>query len=188
MDDPNSISAPGGGSSQRTRPDPDPGDLRWARRQRLLTLVGAVLALVALVCAVVGLADLPAGSGADGAAITAVVGCAVLLAACAVLGWAWTAQINSRRAGSGGGRSVLTVALVAHLSSYAAVLVTMYVTLEGSALAGWASRSGTLLGIAFLLAIAAQVVGGTQMLRRSGPPGTVPTYLRKLNAKVQSLR
>jgi hypothetical protein len=80
------------------------------------------------------------------------------------------------------------VSLIAHVVSYAAVLVGMFGAIEGSALAGFASRAGTLDGIAFILMIFGQIIGGTQYLRRSGPPGTVPTYIRKLNAKVQSLR
>ncbi len=191
MDDGSNITAPADGSPRRTSPDAGPVDDRWAGRQRLFALVGAGLALAAVVCAVLGLTGLPARSGADGDAITAVVASAVLLIACAVLGWAWTAQLAAWRSGSGSERDRSTrsvVALVAHLTSYVAVLVAMYATLAASALAGWGSHSGSLLGITFLLVIAAQVVGGTQMLRRSGPPGTVPVYLRRLNAKVQSLR
>jgi hypothetical protein len=179
-------------SGDHTRPDPrsdDRPDLGWARRQRLLALVGNLLALIGLAAAVGGLVALPPGSGADGYAVTAVLAAAVLVGCCGVLGWCWTAQLADWRSGTDGrypGRARLSLA--AHLASYVAVLVAMYATLAASALAGWADSSGTLFGVSFLVVIFGQIIGGTQLLRRSGPPGTIPTYLRRLNAKVQSLR
>ncbi|HEY9293525.1 MAG TPA: hypothetical protein VIP98_19790 [Microlunatus sp.] len=165
-------------------------DLGWARRQRLLALIGSLVALVALVTAVVATLLLAANAAdARPYAVTALVGVAVLLLCCAVITFCWFVQIGRWQAGDGAidpGRRRLS--LVAHLISYLAVLVTMYGSLAASALAYWDSISGSLLGITFILVIFAQILGGSQLLRRSGPPGTVPTYLRKLNAKVRSLR
>ena len=170
----------------RTHDRPDQG---WAARQRLLALVGTLLALIGLAAAILALVELPPVSGADGYAVTAVIAGAALAVCCGVLGWCWTAQLADWRSGIDDrypGRARL--ALVAHLVSYAAVLVAMYATLAASALAGWADTSGTLFGVSFLVVIFGQIIGGTQLLRRSGPPGTIPNYLRRLNAKVQSLR
>src|SRR4051794_16526547 len=178
MDD-GSIPAPGG-DTPRTPPAPGPQtrpDDAWARRQRLLAGIGALLALVGLVTAIVALTALSPVAGATAYALTAVISAAVLLACNGLITWSWTGQLADWRSGAEGdyaGRS--RISLVSHLVSYAAVLVAMYSTLAASALAGWSSSSGTLFGLSFLLAIFAQIIGGTQLLRRSGPPGTIPTY------------
>lgn len=173
-----------GAEPQAGRPDvPDP---KWASAQLRLAVLGSGLSLLGLVAAAAGLQP---GIDGFGFRLMAVIAIAVLLVCCGVNVWCWRAQIGRWRTGSDAGyprRSRLSIA--AHVISYAAVLVGMYGTLEGSALAGWSSQAGTLHGIAFILIIFGQIIGGTQYLRRSGAPGTIPTYLRKVNAKVQSLR
>jgi MFS family permease len=172
------------GSILQNRPDDG-----WARQQRLLAGIGTLLALAGLITAILALTALSPVAGAAGYAVAAVISVAVLLACCGLITWTWTGQLSDWRSGTDGDyRGRCRISLISHLVSYAAVLGAMYTTLAGSALAGWASGSGTLFGISFLLAIFAQIIGGTQLLRRSGPPGTIPTYLRRLNAKVQSLR
>ena len=117
------------------------------------------------------------------------IGALVLTVCCAINAWCWHSQIRGWRAGSDDGyRQRSQLSLVAHLVSYVAVLVGMYGALEASALAGCTGPAGTLLGIAFIVIIFGQILAGSQLLRRSGPPGTIPTYLRKLNAKVKSVR
>jgi hypothetical protein len=169
--------------SPNTAPIPE---LAWAAGQRTLAGVGTLLSVLALLAAKI--ADQP---GIDGYAfrLTAWIAALVLLLCCAVLTWCWHSQLGQWRSGRDDGYPQRRrVSLIAHVVSYAAVLVGMFGAIEGSALAGFASRAGTLDGIAFILMIFGQIIGGTQYLRRSGPPGTVPTYIRKLNAKVQSLR
>lgn len=171
--------------------DPGPAgaglpDLSWASRQRTMAAVGTLLSLLGLVAAVVG-----SQPGVDGYGfrLMAAIAVLVLVICCGVNAWAWHGQLREWRSGSDTGYPLRSrLSLAAHLTSYAAVLVGMYGTLEGSALAGWTSRAGTLHGIAFILIIFGQIIGGSQLLRRSGAPGTIPTYIRKLNAKVQSLR
>lgn len=161
-------------------------DLKWASTQRTMAVVGTALSLIALVAAVFGVATALEGYGFR---VLAAIAAGVLMLCCGVNAYGWQSQLGDWRGGSDAGyqrRARLT--LIAHVVSYAAVLIGMYATLEGSALAGWASGPGTLHGIAFILMIFGQIIGGTQYLRRSGQPGTIPTYLRKLNAKVQSLR
>lgn len=161
-------------------------ELKWASAQRRLAVIGTGLSLLGLVAAAVGLVPNIAGYGFR---LMAVIAIAVLMVCCGVNAWAWHAQLGRWRTGSDEGFAQRwRVSLAAHLISYVAVLIGMYGTLEGSALAGWSSIVGTLHGIAFILIIFGQIIGGTQYLRRSGPPGTVPTYLRRLNVKVQSLR
>jgi len=166
------------------RPDlPDP---KWASGQLRLALVGTGLTVIALIAALAGVQP---GVDGFGFRLMAVIAIAVLGVCCGVNAWSWQTQLGRWRTGSDDGyRQRARVSLAAHLTSYAAVLVGMYGTLEGSALAGWSSRAGTLHGIAFILIIFGQIIGGTQYLRRTGSPGTIPTYLRRLSARVQSLR
>lgn len=170
-------------------------DLRWAGRQRLLAAVGTLISLLAVVVAGAGLSRLPL-SAADARpyAIIAAVGAATLALACIVILICWLIQLPAwasglkTQAGSDSYHRRALLSLVAHLLSYAAVLVTMYGALAASALAYWDSAAGSLLGVTFILAIFGQILGGTQLLRRSGPPATIPSYLRRLDDKVQSLR
>lgn len=161
-------------------------DLHWASNQRTIAIVGTGLSLLGLIAAILGAEP---GTDGYGFRLGALVAAAVLVICCGINAWAWHRQLGVWRSGSDTGyasRAQLT--WVAHLVSYAAVLIGMYGALEGSALAGWSSSAGTLHGITFILIILGQITGGTQLLRRSGAPGTIPTYVRKLNAKVQSLR
>lgn len=172
------------------RPQSDPGhnlpDPKWASAQLRLAAIGTGLSLLALVAASVGVQP---GLEGFGFRLMAVIAIAVLLVCCGVNAWSWQAQIGRWRAGSDDGyRQRSRASMAAHLISYAAVLVGMYGTLEGSALAGWSSQAGTLHGIAFMVIIFGQIIGGTQYLRRAGSPGTIPTYLRRLSSRVQSLR
>lgn len=161
-------------------------DLRWASNQRTMAIVGTGLSLLGLIAAKIG--DQPGVEG-FGFRLMAWIAALVLVICCGVNAWCWQTQIGHWRSGSDVGYARLArLSLAAHLVSYVAVLVGMYGSLEGSALAGWDSRAGTLHGIAFILIIFGQIFGGTQLLRRSGPPGTIPTYIRRLNTKVQSLR
>lgn len=167
-------------------------DLSWARRQRRWAVAGAVLALVALGCAILSLIEYPtAPSAATWRLYLALVATGVLTLCCVVLVEGWRRGMRSWGDDSGEGAGMarlLRVCFGAHVVSYLTVLLAMYGSVAESALVGWNSGTGTLLGVVFIVVIGAQTIGGTQYLRRSGPPGTVPNYLRMLNAKVQSLR
>jgi hypothetical protein len=156
----------------------------------ILIVAGTVVAVGSVSTAALGLNAFPFDTmDVLGYAIAAVIGTAGLTACVATILLAWL--VAHRRSISGGPfvrRGWRIATLVAQGLSYAAVLVAMFGALAASALAGWDSPSGMLLGIAFLLAIFGQILAGTQDLRVSGPPGTVPTYLRRLNGLVQSRR
>ena len=162
----------------------------WLRQQLALIVIGAVLALGSLATAVAGLLAFPFDS-ADvlGYPVSGTVGSAVLTVCNLVILLVWAVAVGRVRAGRQFvERPWRIVALTAHIMSYAATLVAMFGALAASALAGWDSPSGVLFGLAFLLAIFGQILAGSQDLRDSGPPATVPTYLRRLNAVVQSKR
>lgn len=70
-----------------------------------------------------------------------------------------------------------------HVGSYLVALVALYAALSGSAVLGWSASAATLLTLSVLLVLLAQVMGAVQYARPSGPPGTVPTHLRRLLAR-----
>ena len=70
--------------------------------------------------------------------------------------------------------------------SYAVALAALFTTMEGSAAAGWSSVSAVLLAVVLLLVFAAQLLGGVQFLRTSGPPGTLPAHIRRMNVLSRS--
>jgi hypothetical protein len=72
------------------------------------------------------------------------------------------------------------VSWVAHLASYVVVLVALWACIAGGVAAGAAATSSTLLAATLLLMLAAQTLAGVQYVREAGPPGTVPTHLRRL--------
>lgn len=168
----------------------DEVDLVWARRQRSMAVVGSVLAVVAFGCTILSLIGYPKDLGAPSWQLyLAIVAAGVLALCCVVLIVGW---LQALRSWGSSDRTDLSGwmkwCFAAHLLSYLAVLFAMYATVAESALVGWNSGTGTFLGLAFIVVIAAQTIAGTQYLRHRGPPGTVPNYLRLLNDKVQSLR
>lgn len=70
-----------------------------------------------------------------------------------------------------------------HVGSYLVALVALYAGISGSAEAGWSAAAANLLTLCLLLVLLAQVLGAVQYVRPSGPPGTVPTHLRRLFAR-----
>jgi hypothetical protein len=149
-----------------------------------------VVALVAFGCTIVGLIGYPAGFGVPTWRLYfAVASSGVLALCCVVLVVGWQQALKVWRSEAGGDLSGwIKLCFGVHLLSYVAVLAAMYGAVAESAVVGWSTSTGSVLGIAFILVIAAQSIGGTQYVRRQGMPGTFPNYLRKLNDKVQSLR
>lgn len=80
------------------------------------------------------------------------------------------------------------VSLVAHLLSYAAVLLGLWAGIAGSVAAGTSSTSAALLAFALLFLLLAQSLAGVQFLRTDGPSGTIPGHLRRLSAAIQARR
>ena len=72
---------------------------------------------------------------------------------------------------------------IAHLASYVVALAALLTCMAGSAAAGWSSASAVLLAVTLLFVLAAQVLAGVQFLRPSGPPGTLPAHIRRLNER-----
>lgn len=147
-----------------------------------LTQTGVGLAVLALVCAVVGLVTFPRFPGVTRTDPVVGLVCAVLVLA--ITGFqlfCWRRAITEWRGVTDYDlQALVRPSYVAHLASYVVVLVALWVGIQGSSQAGWTATSAVFLTLSLFGLVAAQICGGVQYLRASGPPGTVPAHMRSL--------
>jgi hypothetical protein len=161
---------------------------RMAPHLRLVT-AGLACAAAAVVLAVAALATFPSFTGQPegrGWAVTALLSAVAMLAACVIQFVVWRRAMASWR----GIRpedlhAEARLSWITHLASYAIALVALIACMAGSAEAGWTATAAVLLAFTLLMILAAQVLGGVQFLRASGPPGTLPAHMRRLVARAQ---
>ena len=161
---------------------------RMAPHLRLIQ-VGLACAVVAVGLAVAALATFPSFTGAPegrGWAVTALLAAVAMLAACVVQFVVWRRAMASWR----GVRpedlhAEARLSWITHLASYGIALIGLIACMAGSAEAGWTAVAATLLALTLLMILAAQVLGGVQFLRPSGPPGTLPAHMRRLIQRAQ---
>jgi len=161
---------------------------RMAPHLRLVQ-VGLACAVVAVGLAVAALATFPSFTGAPegrGWAVTALLAAVAMLAACVIQFVVWRRAMASWR----GVRpedlhAEARLSWITHLASYAVALVALIACMAGSSEAGWTAAAATLLALTLLMILAAQVLGGVQFLRPSGPPGTLPAHMRRLIQRAQ---
>jgi hypothetical protein len=152
-----------------------------------LTQIGAVCGLVSVIAATAAVVIFPSfGNGGAGLAwaVGALVSTVLMLAICVIQVAVWRRAMASwlgKRAQDLRGEKQLS--WIAHLASYAVALAALLSCMAGSAAAGWSSGSAVLLAVTLLFVLAAQVLAGVQFLRPSGPPGTLPAHIRRLNVR-----
>jgi hypothetical protein len=152
-----------------------------------LTEIGAACGLVAVIAATAAVVIFPSfGNGGTGLAwaVGALVSAVLMLAICVIQVAVWRRAMASwlgKRAQDLQGEKQLS--WIAHLASYAVALAALLSCMAGSAAAGWSSGSAVLLAVTLLFVLAAQVLAGVQFLRPSGPPGTLPAHIRRLNRR-----
>jgi hypothetical protein len=152
-----------------------------------LTQIGAACGLVSVIAATAAVVIFPAfGNGGTGLAwaVGALVSAVLMLAICVIQVAVWRRAMASwlgKRAQDLRGEKQLS--WIAHLASYAVALAALLSCMAGSAAAGWSSGSAVLLAVTLLFVLAAQVLAGVQFLRPSGPPGTLPAHIRRLNRR-----
>jgi hypothetical protein len=150
-----------------------------------LTEIGAVCAVIAVIAAVAAVAVFPSFAGAGPGlvwAAGALASAALMLAICVIQVVVWRRAMASwlgKRLQDL--RAEKRLSWIAHLASYAVTLVALFTTMAGSAAAGWTSASAVLLAVTLFFVLAAQVLAGVQFLRTSGPPGTLPAHIRRIN-------
>lgn len=149
-----------------------------------LIVIGSAAALLAVVAVAGSAAVYPSVPAADrGLAwvIAAVVAAVLMLLICLLQLILW------RRNGATGSEQhdqdfarASQLSWAAHLVSYVVALVVMISCMTASADADWSSLAALLLGLGLVLSLLGQVLAAVQYLRPGGPPGTVPTHLRRL--------
>jgi hypothetical protein len=152
-----------------------------------LTQIGAACAAVAVIAATAAVVVFPSFAGAGPGlawAVGALVSAALMLAICVIQVAVWRRAMASwlgKRIQDLKGEKQLS--WIAHVASYAVALAALLTCMAGSAAAGWSSASAVLLAVTLLFVLAAQVLAGVQFLRPSGPPGTLPAHIRRLNVR-----
>jgi hypothetical protein len=155
--------------------------------QLRLTEIGTVCALVAVLAAIGALFLLPSFAGPGSGlvfAVASLISAALMLAICVIQVVMWRRAMASwlgKRVSDLQGEK--HVSWIAHLVSYAVALATLFSSMAASAAAGWSSASAALLLVTLILVLVAQVLAGVQFLRTSGPPGTLPSHVRRLSRK-----
>jgi hypothetical protein len=151
-----------------------------------LTQIGAVCGLVSVIAANAAVVIFPSFDGGTGLAwaVGALVSAVLMLIICVVQVVVWRRAMASwlgKRPQDLQAEKQLS--WIAHLASYAVALAALLSCMAGSAAAGWSSGSAVLLAVTLLFVLAAQVLAGVQFLRPSGPPGTLPAHIRRLNRR-----
>jgi hypothetical protein len=153
-----------------------------------MTQVGTGLAVLAVLAAVAALLTFPRFTTASASGIAwsvlLLVCCVLMLGICVVQLAAW----RQAMAWWGGRREVGPAKLAPvswwlHVTSYVVAVVALWAAMAGSAAAGWSATAADLLAVALLLLLGAQILGAVQYVRASGPPGTIPTHMRRLLAR-----
>ncbi len=155
-----------------------------------MTYVGAICAAGSVAAAAAALAVFPFFTDDRtglGWAIAALGAAVLMLAICVIQVVVWRRAMASWR----GERlqdlhAEARLSWYAHIASYVAALIGLFACMAGSAEAGWTATAAVLLGLTLLLILAAQVLGGVQFLRPSGPPGTLPAHMRRIVARSQA--
>lgn len=155
--------------------------------QLRMTQVGNVLAAFAIVTSIGASATFPrftGGATGSGWAMVALVSSVVLLVICTFQHVAWQRAMAEWKGRRDYDLKLLAlVSWIAHLVSYAVVLLALWACIAGSLAAGPTSTAADLLGLTLLFMVAAQVLAGVQYLRVSGPSGTIPGHLRRLSSR-----
>jgi hypothetical protein len=109
-----------------------------------------------------------------------------MLAACAIQFAVWRrAMLSWRGIRPEDLHAEARLSWITHLASYAISLLGLIACMAASSQAGWTATAATLLALALLMILAAQVLAGVQFLRPSGPPGTLPAHMRRLIERAQ---
>ncbi len=173
------------------RSGPQPAVVARMMPQLRLTQAGNGVALLASLCSVAAVYTYPAAGGHSGKdwAISALVASCAMLAICTFQHLVWLRAMASWKGERGDDLGPMTRwSWIVHLVSYAVVLFGLWACIAGSVAAGATATASALLAFALLFLVLAQVLAGVQYVRTSGPPGTIPAYLRRLFEAIERRR
>ena len=142
----------------------------------------AVLSVLATVAAVLTFPRFTTTTASGlGWAVLMLACCLAMLGICVVQLVAWRRAMDWWRGRRAEGPARLApVSWWLHVGSYLVAVTALWSAMAGSAAAGWSATAATLLAVALVLLLAAQILGAVQYVRPSGPPGTIPAHLRRM--------
>lgn len=162
----------------------------YAQRNAMLVAVGSVLATASVILALLALNATAGGVTSTTAVpwIIALLVCAALIGVlCVVQQRLWLRSWNVWRVDPSA-----TVARrfswVVHVISYPVVVAGIFAGIAASHDVGFAGAVANWSTLALVPLIGAQVVGAVRYVRRDGPPGTIPTHVRRLAARIERSR
>ncbi|GAB2589639.1 hypothetical protein GCM10009593_31190 [Microlunatus antarcticus] len=161
-----------------------------AQRSAMLVAVGSVLATASVILALLALNATTSGVTSTTAVpwIIALLVCGALIGVCCVVQqrlWlrAWNVWRVDPSASVGERFS-----WVVHVVSYPVVVAGIFAGIAASHDVGFAGAVANWSTLALVPLIGAQVVGAVQHVRKDGPPGTIPTHVRRLAARIERSR
>lgn len=145
--------------------------------------LGDLFSVVSVVATVAGLVLYPVFAGSDGQswAVAALI-CSVLMLAVTTfqhLAW-WRAMVEFTGAKDIDLESWRKASWLVHLVSYLVVAAGIWTYLAALVQSSPEATAYWLLVLGLLTLVVAQVLGGVQYVRVSGPPGTVSNHIRQL--------
>lgn len=169
------------------------GELLVGRAQRnaMIVAVGSILATLAVILTLLALTAASGGVTTTTALpwiITLLVCAAVMGGLCVVQQRLWLRAWNVWRADPSAPATAERFSWVIHVVSYPVVLVGIFAGIAASRDVGFAGTVANWSTLALVPLIGAQVLGAVQHVRKDGPPGTVPTHVRRLAARIERSR
>ena len=168
------------------------GDLLVAGAQRnaMLVAVGSVLATLSVILGLLALNATASGITSTTAVpwIIALIVCGALVGVCCVVQQRlWLRAWNVWRVDPSA-RLAERFSWIVHVISYPVVVAGILAGIAASHDVGFAGAVANWSTLSLVPLIGAQVLGATQYIRKSGPPGTVPTHVRALAARIERSR
>lgn len=163
--------------------------VQTAQRNAMLVAVGSILATASVILALLALNATTRGVTTTSAVpwIIALLVCAAVLGGiCVAQQRLWLRAWNAWRAGMPNAGERLSWVL--HVISYPVVVAGIFAGIAASHDVGFAGAVANFSTLALVPLIGAQVLGGVQHVRKEGPPGTVPTHVRRLAARIERSR
>jgi hypothetical protein len=161
-----------------------------AQRNAMLVAVGSILATLAVILSLLAVTAASRGVTTTSALpwiITLLVCAGVLGILCVAQQRLWLRAWNVWRVDPAA-RVGERFSWVVHVVSYPVVVLGIFAGIAASHDVGFAGPVANWSTLALVPLIGAQVVGAVRHVSTAGPPGTVPTHVRRLAARIERSR
>jgi hypothetical protein len=162
----------------------------WAQRNAMLVAVGSILATASVILTLLALNATAGGVTSTTAVpwiIAQLVCAAVIGILCVVQQRLWLRTWNVWRVNPAASVAE-RFSWVVHVVSYPVVVAGIFAGIAASHDVGFAGAVANWSTLALVPLIGAQVLGAVRYVRRDGPPGTIPTHIRDLAARIERSR